>query len=174
MSEGEFERLVLENEPMMIRTMWRILQHPHDAEDAYHDVLVAAWNKRSAILTHANPRALLLRICANAAYDAIRRRRPRSVSLDEAATAEPSHEPHQRLADLELGRRLWEAVGQLPRNQAIAVSMRIIDDCRFTVIADALQCKEATARQHFYQGRQKLGEQLRGLCPDCVFEEAEK
>ncbi len=172
--EGDLMELVGDNEATMIRTIWRILKCPEDTEDAYQEVLATAWKKRGTILRHANPRALLLRICANAAYDSIRRHPRSHSSIAEIEIVESAPRPDEHATARELGENLWEAVGELPRRQAIAVCMRILNDCRFAEIAGALQCAEATARQHYFQGRQRLGEQLRRRCPELLFEETEK
>ena len=55
------------------------------------------------------------------------------------------------------------AIARLPRKQAAAVLMRIIQDQSYRAIAQALGCRETTARIHVSKGRAKLSRQLSHL-----------
>lgn len=66
----------------MFATVWRILRHPQDAEDALQNALVTIWRRRTQVESHPAPHALILRICADAAIDQFRRRRMDHVDVD--------------------------------------------------------------------------------------------
>ncbi len=65
----------------MLATVWRILRHPQDAEDALQNALVTVLRRRTQIESHPAPHALILRICADAAIDQFRRRRLNHVDV---------------------------------------------------------------------------------------------
>jgi RNA polymerase sigma factor (sigma-70 family) len=118
---------------------------------------------------HPNPQALILKICLNAAYDSLRRRR-RSMRLEEISilsnTPGPSDQGAMRtLASKETGAQVLQAIGRLPRKQALAVLMRIIQEESFDVIARTLGCSEVTARIHVSKGRARLQRWLAHLDP---------
>jgi DNA-directed RNA polymerase specialized sigma24 family protein len=70
----EYERLIAPIEDRMIRSVWRIVRDPDDAEDAFQDALLMVWKRWGQVRRHPNPHALVLRICINAAHDMLRRR----------------------------------------------------------------------------------------------------
>ena len=57
------------------------------------------------------------------------------------------------------------AIGRLPRNQAIAVLMRLLQDQPYSDIALVLGCSEVTARIHVSKARAKLSLWLAHLLP---------
>ncbi|MBZ5544338.1 MAG: hypothetical protein LAO07_11760, partial [Acidobacteriia bacterium] len=65
----EYERLIAPIEDRMIRSVWRIVRDPTDAEDALQDALLTVWKRWGPVRRHPNPHALALRICINAAHD---------------------------------------------------------------------------------------------------------
>jgi DNA-directed RNA polymerase specialized sigma24 family protein len=56
------------------------------------------------------------------------------------------------------------AIGRLPRKQAIAVLMRLVQDEPFDAIARVLDCSEVTVRIHVSKGRTRLRKWLSHLC----------
>jgi RNA polymerase sigma factor (sigma-70 family) len=165
--DGMEERLTYEEflapiEERMMRTIWRIVRHPDEAEDTMQDVLTLLWTKRDRISRHPNPQALALRICVNAAVDTLRKQRRGRSFVDPRALdrvpAPASGGWEQREAEI----RIREAIGRLPRNQAAAVVMRILEGQSYGEIARVLGCREVTARTHVLRGRAKL---VRWLSP---------
>ena len=71
--QNVYENLIGPIEQQMMRSVWRITRDPDDADDALQEALERIWTRLSRIQRHANPRALILRICVNAAYDVLRR-----------------------------------------------------------------------------------------------------
>ena len=68
---SDYEDLIRPIEHQMIRSVWRIVADPGDAEDAFQDALAKVWKNWGRVRRHPNPHALILRMCANAAYDAL-------------------------------------------------------------------------------------------------------
>ena len=74
----------------MIATVWRVLRHPQDAEDALQTAVATLWQEWGRIERHANPHALILKICADAAIDECRRRQRSERADDDALVNSPS------------------------------------------------------------------------------------
>ncbi len=159
----EYERIVGPIEDRMVRTVWRILRNRHDAEDAFQEAVACIWQRWERLCRHPNPRALVLRICINSAYDVLRERsRSRAESLEdrEQLTKSADMAPDRRLILDEDCARVLAAIGQLPRAQAAAVFLKLVEERPHAEIAAILGCSEATARTHFKRGSRRLRARL--------------
>lgn len=167
--ERWYEELIAPIEQQMIRSIWRIVRHPDDAEDAMQDALATVWNKLGRIRRHPNPQALILRICINAAYDVLRKRirRERHEALTEIDERwlDKKPRPDEVASGRESESAVMRAIGELSRHQATAVLMRIVQGQSYSDIASALDCTEATARVHVKRGRERLAGLLAHLAP---------
>ena len=72
-----YDDLIRPLESVMMRSIWRIVRQREAAEDALQDALAVIWRKRRLVARHPNPRALVLKISIDAAYDAVRKSRRR-------------------------------------------------------------------------------------------------
>ena len=106
----------------------------------------------------------MLRICVQAAYDVLRKRmrREHETDLTEhlAKMTDGVPSPAAQLIQQEQRQKILDDISRLPRNQAIAVLMRLVDQVSYEDIAAALGCTQVTARTHVKRGRQRLQTQL--------------
>ena len=70
-SEEFYDRYLAPLEDQMIRSVWRIVCHQDDAEDVLQNAIAIVIKKQKRIMAHPNPRALILRVCLDAAYDMV-------------------------------------------------------------------------------------------------------
>jgi RNA polymerase sigma factor (sigma-70 family) len=163
----DYERLIQPIEDRMIRSVWRIVRDPHDFDDAFQEALAAIWKHLGSIRRHPNPHALVLRICANAAYDILRDKaqRCRQLASIPADVANPSSTIPDMLSGQEERNEVFRAIAQLPRKQAEAALMRFAQELPYTDIALALGCSEVTARTHVKRARTRLTKLLAHLAP---------
>jgi len=159
-----FEELVAPLEDRMMRTIWRIVRQPEEAEDTLQDALALIWKRLDRISVHPNPQALILKICANAAVDTLRKRRSgqRSAGASELDRL-PSLALPDNVAEREIEATIMGAISRLPKKQSIAILMRILEEQSYAEIGRALGCRESTARTHVLRGRAKLSRWLRHL-----------
>jgi len=164
-----YDRIIRPIENRMIRSIWRIVRDPQDAEDAMQDALVIVMKRWDRISRHPSPESLVLKICIDAAYDATRRnvRRGRVVELGEAAAQQASltQLPSEEMAGREQYAEIVAAIHRLSRQQATAMLMRAVDGQPYEEIAAALGCTEATARKHVARSRGRLRVWLAHLDP---------
>jgi RNA polymerase sigma-70 factor (ECF subfamily) len=73
-----------------------------------------------------------------------------------------SGDPVHRLESEEMGRRLQEALKQLPEKQRLAITMFTIEDMPQKQVAEALNCSVEAVKWHVFQGRKKLKDLLKG------------
>ncbi len=157
----------------MIRTIWRIAGNADDCEDSLQEALAIIWRKFDRITAHKNPRALVLRICMNAACDVMRKRsrvsRTEQFSewQDEVRRElnRPGSTVLHKLQAEDLEREVVSALQQLSPQQGEAVRLRLLRQESYARIAELLSCSEATARTHVARGRARLQELLVHLSP---------
>jgi RNA polymerase sigma-70 factor, ECF subfamily len=168
--EFDYSTLVRPLESRMMHSIWRIVRRKEAAEDALQDALAVIWKKRDAVARHPNPQALILKISIAAAYDAVRKDRRRlryEISGLPAEPADDSAAPAGKAAeDRGLRAAILEAVGCLPKRQATAALLHIIEEQSYEEIARAMECSETTVRVHVMRARAALARRLAGLCPN--------
>jgi RNA polymerase sigma factor (sigma-70 family) len=164
-----YERLIAPIETRMIRTIWGIVRDPDEAQDALQEALAAVWRRWDRLQDHPNPEALVLRICINAAYDTLRRKRRRlrwfgtgDVPVDPP---DPAPSAMDAVAGAETRVRLREAIASLSRKQATAIVMHAVEGIPYEGVAAAMHCREVTARTHVARARAKLRARLADLVP---------
>jgi RNA polymerase sigma factor (sigma-70 family) len=171
-----YEELIVPIESRMMQSIWRIVRDPDTAEDTLQEALTIIWRRLDRIRSHPNPHALILKICVNASYDSLRKRfshlqKEHLDSLDRLPS--PSD---LNAADALVKKRIRDeilaAVGRLPRKQALAVLMRIVQGEPYDAIAEALGCSEKTARVQVSRGRGRLNRWLSHLIPASSREES--
>jgi RNA polymerase sigma-70 factor (ECF subfamily) len=166
-----YQELIAPIEDRMIRSVGRIVRNPDDAADAFQNALLYIWKDLEKIHKHPNPHGYIIRVCVSAAYDVLRKR-SKVIKREVAAEYEPTaHDSPEHLAsEKELEQDVLRAIASLPRQQAEAVLLRIVDGESFDSIAKALDCSETTARSHVSKGKAKLRELLSYLNPRRVKE----
>jgi len=164
-----FEQLIKPVEHQMMRSIWRIVRDPEMAKDTLQESLTKIWKRLDRIRIHPNPRALVLKICLNAAIDSLRKRK----RLHQQEKTEVLHRfpiqsdttAYEALERKKIEAEIFKAISRLPRRQAVAVLMRIIQDQPYDVIAQAMKCSETTVRIHVSRGRARLSQWLSNLKP---------
>lgn len=174
--QSEYERLIAPIQDRMMRTVWRIVRDPDDADDAFQEALLSIWKQWSRVQKHPNPHALVLRICINSAHDMLRRKTRRMQREDASAIpAElPATAPSltQAICDAEQCRQVLQAIGSLSKNQAQAILMHTVEEIPYAEVASAMRCREVTVRKHVARARARLRTLLSHLFPSAGKEEA--
>jgi RNA polymerase sigma factor (sigma-70 family) len=159
MPDNEEMSLLIERvKPQMIRTAWKLLGHRQDAEDALQDAVLIVHRRWRRIRRHANPAAFVLRICAQAAIDRLRRQSRMRATSSIVPGDEPSVAASgaKHLEREEQRTAIRQALFKLSEKQRAAVIMRFFQDLPYVNIGAALGCGEATARKHVQRALAKL------------------
>jgi RNA polymerase sigma-70 factor (ECF subfamily) len=170
--EFDYNGLVRPMESRMMRSIWRIVRQREAAEDALQDALAVIWKKRDTVARHPNPQALILRISIDAAYDTVRKNRRRLsheiAGLPDGAADDLAAPVTKESEDRSLRAAILEAIGRLPRQQATAVLLHIVEEQPYEEIARGMGCSETTVRVHVMRGRAALARRLARQRPDLV------
>lgn len=172
--EFDYDQLVRPMESRMMRSIWRIVRDKEAAEDALQDALAVIWKKRDTVARHPNPQALILRISVDAAYDAVRKIRRRLghevQGLPEDAPDGAAPAVTKASEDRGLRAAVLEAISRLPKRQATAALLHLVEEQSYREVARAMGCSESTARVHVLRGRAALARRLCRERPDLVDE----
>lgn len=175
-----FDDLVRRYQRQAVAVSYRLLGNSHDAMEVTQDAFVKAF---SSLATLQKPEAFggwLMRIVSNLSLNYRRSRKTRQqLPLDDllgptdagqqaaAATGggsdwmTQSGDPVHLLESEEMGRKLQQALGQLPEKQRMAIIMFTIEEMPQKQVAEALNCSVEAVKWHVFQGRKRLREILR-------------
>ena len=175
-----FDDLVRRYQRQAVAVSYRLLGNSHDAMEVTQDAFVKAF---SSLATLQKPEAFggwLMRIVSNLSLNYRRSRKTRQqLPLDDllgptdaaqqaaAATGggsdwmTQSGDPVHLLESEEMGRKLKQALEQLPEKQRLAIIMFTIEEMPQKQVAESLNCSVEAVKWHVFQGRKKLKEILR-------------
>jgi RNA polymerase sigma-70 factor, ECF subfamily len=158
----EFDRLVVAFQDRLVRYAYRRLGNLGDAEDVAQEVFLRAYADRGQRKTVANVGAYLYRMAANLATDLVRRRKGQTVSLEEVSGIFeiPSQHPSacRIAAAAEEIQRIESLLRSVPRDQAEAIRLRVLDELPPRTIAEVLDCPLTTVKSRLRYGLEALRE----------------
>ena len=171
-----FDELIRRYQRQAVAVSYRLLGNSQDALEVTQDAFLKAF---TSIGTLQKPEAFggwLMRIVSNLSLNFRRgRKNKQQLPLDDLLGAsEPSTsdgsgsdwmaqsgDPLRRLESEEMGRKLQEALGQLPEKQRLAIVMFTIEEMPQKQVAETLECSVEAVKWHVFQGRKKLKEILK-------------
>ena len=166
--EDAFRRLVELKRDKVFRVAYHHLGKPEDARQVAQAVFVRLWRHLGRYDEARSFDTWLYQVTANAAIDHHRRSKVRSVErpLDEASTASAAAaDPVQAQ---EIRRILGELVGLLSEKQRLAFLLREVEGLSTAEVAEALGSTESTVRNHVFQARKVLREEMGRRYPEYV------
>src|SRR6266581_3073455 len=173
-----FDELIVRYQRQAVAVSYRLLGNTHDSLEVTQEAFLKAF---SSLATLQKPEAFggwLMRIVSNLSLNYRRGRKTKQqLPLDDLlGTSEPttasgggsdwmaqSGDPLRRLESEEMGRKLQEALGQLPERQRLAIIMFTIEQMPQKQVAETLECSVEAVKWHVFQGRKKLKEILKDV-----------
>jgi RNA polymerase sigma-70 factor (ECF subfamily) len=171
-----FDELIVRYQRQAVAVSYRLLGNSQDALEVTQDAFLKAF---TSLQTLQKPEAFcgwLMRIFSNLSLNFRRlRKNKQQLPLDYLlGKSEPSKsagsgsdwmaqsgDPLRRLESQEMGRKLQEALNQLPEKQRLAIVMFTIEEMPQKQVAEALECSVEAVKWHVFQGRKKLKEVLK-------------
>ena len=171
-----FDILVRRYQRQAVAVSFRLLGNSHDALEVTQDAFLKAF---TSLATLQKPDAFggwLMRIVSNLSLNFRRSRKTRQqLPLDDllgpsdgqqtdssgSEWTAGSGDPVRRLESEEMGRRLQQALAQLPEKQRLALIMFTIEQMPQKQVAEALSCSVEAIKWHVFQGRKRLKEMLK-------------
>lgn len=151
-----------------------IVRNSEDAYDLAQDAFVKLFQKLETFKGDSRFYTWLYRITYNLCIDFVRKRRMKTVSIDEqdklpadqivSFSSKTSETPGEELDRKELNEMIEKCLAQLPENQRAAIILRDIKGCSYTEIAEILEVSEGTVMSRLYYARKKMAELLEPYC----------
>jgi RNA polymerase sigma-70 factor (ECF subfamily) len=159
-----FNQLVTRHERSVLNLCWRMLGSLPAAEDASQDTFIKAWSNAKSFKGGA-VRPWLLRIATNTCYDELRSKgRKPTGSLDamefetepDWSTQSDPVDPVRFAETGDLSRLLEAALGQIPDEQRLAVTLCDIQGLALAEAALVMETSLGTVKSRLFRGRAKL------------------
>ncbi len=172
--DAALSELIERRTPGVLAFLRRMLGDAEDARDVAQLTFLRAWENLHRYDPSWAFSTWLFRIAGNLAIDALRSRRSRARTESEnfrllkggKAHAEP--EGPAGLA-VDETRRVFDACANvLSEKQRLVFVLREMEDVETAEIARLLSCRESTVRNHLFQARRLLQEEVRLRFPEYV------
>ncbi len=169
-----FAELVARRTPGVLAFLRRLLGDAEDARDVAQLTFVRVWENLDRYDPAWAFSTWLFRIAGNLAIDALRargtRQRTEAESFRLVKGARTSAEPDgpARLAEGDVRRVFENCAGVLSEKQRLVFVLREFEDKESREIAQILGCRESTVRNHLFQARRLLRDEIRAKFPDFV------
>lgn len=172
--QDAFRRLVELKRDKVFRVAFHHLGQAEDARQVAQAVFVRLWRHLDRYDETRTFDTWLYQVTVNAAIDHHRRAKVRSVErpLDEARTvARSTADP---VETSEMRQVLGELVGLLGGKQRMAFLLREVEGLSTAQVAEALGSTESTVRNHVFQARKLLREEMLRRYPEYASGRARK
>jgi RNA polymerase sigma-70 factor (ECF subfamily) len=168
-----FAEVVRRRTPGLLAFLRRLLGDAEDARDVAQLTFVRAWENRHRYDPAWAYSTWLFRIASNLAVDALRARRSRARTEVESfrllrggLSAEPEGPAGLERQEI---RRIFEACAAvLSEKQRLVFVLHEFEERESREIAAILDCRESTVRNHLFQARRLLREEIRSRYPEFV------
>ncbi|MGJ0118956.1 RNA polymerase sigma factor [Williamsia sp. MIQD14] len=138
----------------------------HDAEDAFQETLISTWQHLDRFRGEAKFTTWLHRVTANCALAVVRRRKPRTDTVDFTDTDQPvvlTDDTASRFDDHVAERdQLRSALAELPEDFRTAIVLREFGDLSYADIAEHTGVGVQTVKSRLNRARSHLATTLRG------------
>ncbi|MEO7917918.1 MAG: sigma-70 family RNA polymerase sigma factor [Thermoanaerobaculia bacterium] len=169
-----FSELILKRTPGVLAFLRRMLGDAEDARDVAQLTFVRVWENLHRYDSAWAFSTWLFRIAGNLAIDALRSRRTRSRTeaenfrLLQGGGAKTQPEGPLDLERQEV-RRIFDACALvLSEKQRLVFVLREFEEKESREIAEILDCRESTVRNHLFQARRLLRAEITRLYPEFV------
>ncbi|HKC23405.1 MAG TPA: sigma-70 family RNA polymerase sigma factor [Thermoanaerobaculia bacterium] len=172
-----FEELVRRRTPGVLAFLRRMLGDAEDARDVAQLTFVRVWENLDRYDSSWAFSTWLFRIAGNLAIDALRSRRTRARTESEtfrllrggrAAGGSVEQEGPLGLERQEVLRVFTACASVLSEKQRLVFVLREIEERESRDIAEILGCRESTVRNHLFQARRLLRDEVRRRFPEFV------
>ena len=150
----DWNTLIDEHGPLVLRISWRILGNRADVEDNVQEVFLRAVELHGREQVR-HWRGLLRRLATFGALNTLRHRRGH-LPLEEVSAVDPQERPDEAAMRRELQMRLRHALAKLPDREAAVFSLTYFEGMTLREIAESLQISYAATGTALSRARSKL------------------
>ncbi len=151
-----FDRIMILHQRQVLRTAWRILGNPEDAQDATQDVFLRLYKYLDRIDPERDLAPWLYRITVNVCKD-IAKKRPKTTELPDTLTVEDYNSERRLDVSAEI-KVMSQALQTLPEKERAAIVLRDVEGLSTREVAEVLGSTETTVRSQISRARIKIKE----------------
>jgi RNA polymerase sigma-70 factor (ECF subfamily) len=171
--EALFEALVRRYQARVVAHVARMVGSREDALDLAQEIFLKVFGALDRYNPEFKFSTWLFRIAGNAAIDHLRKRRPRTVSLEipdpesRSGVSAVEHEspgldPYGKLRNVERGRAISRAIAELPFEFRELITLRHFGGLSYEEIAQVKNMPLGTVKNKLFRARVVLKERLAG------------
>lgn len=164
---GAFEELVLRYRNDVYGLAYHYVRNREDAWDIAQEVFIKAHRAIKTFRGDSSFKTWILRITANRCKDFFKKRRLKTVPLEdmvsEARLESAGSRPDEEMADAELGRQIHTALDSLSEKHKTAFVLRELEGLSYEQMADVMKCSPGTVMSRLFHARKKLQQALRDM-----------
>jgi len=162
------EELIEKHQALVAGTVARMLGSNSDVEDIAQQVFIRVWKSARRYVPQAKFTTWLLKITRNLVFNELRRaKRHAHVPLqletgveDPPLKDETQSPPDSSLLEVELQRKIEEAILQLPEAQRMALVLRRYEQLSYDQIAEVLDLSVPAVKSVLFRARTELRSRL--------------
>src|SRR6266487_5754829 len=163
-----FEKLIDRHQSLVAGTVARMLGSNSDVEDIAQQVLIRVWKSARRYVPRAKFTTWLLKITRNLVFNELRRAKrhahvplqPETGTEDPPLKDEAQSTPDASLLEVELRRKIEEAILQLPEAQRMALVLRRYEQLTYDQIAEVLDLSVPAVKSVLFRARTELRSRL--------------
>jgi len=163
-TRDDFPRIVKEYEPRIRRAAYLLTGSAQDAEALTEEVFVAAFLGLGRFKGKSSVYTWLYSILLRRFKKALRARKRRLKSLNEAAFAKENKvapSASDLLEKKELSKSLLEAVSSLPEKERVVLLSFYLEDLSYKEMARMLKCPIGTIKSRLFYAKARVREELK-------------
>lgn len=161
--DAAFEALVRRHEPVVARTVIRMLGPGDDAEDVGQETFVRFYRSLDRFRGDAAVGTYLVRIAMNLSLNAFKRRKREGSRFDDLPEADPFLRPDAAAEAGERVEAVHRALEELDGKHRAVVVLRMMEGRSTRETAEMLEIPEGTVMSRLQRALAKLGRKLRPL-----------
>ena len=171
-----YEELVARYQGRVVNYLYRVLHSLDDAHDLAQEVFLRVYRALDRYDSQFKFSTWLFRVAQNAAIDRVRKRRVHLVSMERPESesgdggtfefASADRGPYGALRNVERGRAIARAIGELPGEYRELIELRHFAELSYGEIAELKGMPLGTVKNKLFRGRQMLKETLAEFLED--------
>jgi RNA polymerase sigma-70 factor (ECF subfamily) len=167
--QAAWDQIVRQHWRKVFNLAYKFVGRHDEAEDLTQDIFLKIFRALHTFDRRANFQTWLISISRNLCIDhyrSVRKERETMARDVDASTLMPvsrERSPHGELEQIDLRKRIREALAELPETLREAVVLRDLQEFSYQEIADKLGLPEGTVKSRINRGRLELARQLRRL-----------
>lgn len=165
-----FDTLVRRYQHRIYRLAYRLTQDAEEANDLAQEIFVRAYERLHTFHQEAAFQPWLYRVATNWCLNALKKRRPPSLSLETGASTDEEEtsleipdeatDPARMVETTALQAEVQRAMATLPLKYRMAVVLRHAEGLSYEEIAETLQLPLGTVKTHLFRAKDLLRKRL--------------